>query len=98
MGVHGYTRNECPGTCQDRGSEHAHLRTPDGDDVVVWADGRYSGYDLTQPARLLYPAGRARAPRRAAVPASCYRAPTGFVVHVRPECRCPRLRPDNLSR
>lgn len=51
----GYGRNPCSAHCPDRGSKHAHLRTPDGQDFITWADGRYSGYDLTQPARLIYP-------------------------------------------
>ena len=51
----GYALNPCRDCCQDKGDEHAHLRTPDGDDMIVWADGRWSGYDLTQPARLIYP-------------------------------------------
>lgn len=53
----GYGLNSCPLGCQDD-SSHAHLRTPDGEDVILWADGRWSGYDLTQPARLIYPAAR----------------------------------------
>ncbi len=60
----GYTLNPCRDHCQDKGSEHAHLRTPDGDDMITWADGRWSGFDLTQPARLIYPA----APRRFTLP------------------------------
>ena len=54
----GYTLNRCREHCPDKADEHAHLRTPDGDDMIVWADGRWSGYDLTQPARLIYPSGR----------------------------------------
>jgi hypothetical protein len=108
----GWTRNKCLDHCQDRGSEHAHLRTPDGDDVIFWADGRFSGYDLTQPARLTYPAARnaagqvagydavpvkwpdppARTPFRNIIPRKgrCYRMGNGSMVHVKPECRCPR--------
>jgi len=55
----GYTRNPCRDHCPYRDDEHAHLRTPGGndhDDFITWADGRYCGYDLTQPARLIYPA------------------------------------------
>lgn len=52
----GYTLNPCRDHCQDKGTEHEHLKAPDGEDLIVWADGRWSGYDLTQPARLIYPA------------------------------------------
>ena len=55
----GYTSNPCRDHCPDKADEHAHLKTPDGDDMIVWADGRWSGWDLTQPARLIYPAARA---------------------------------------
>lgn len=54
----GYRLNPCRDCCTDL-DEHAHLRTPGGnhyDDFITWADGRYCGYDLTQPARLIYPA------------------------------------------
>jgi hypothetical protein len=56
----GYTPNRCPDCCQDKDAEHAHLRAPDGHDGIVWADGHVSEYDLTQPARLIYPAYSAR--------------------------------------
>jgi hypothetical protein len=85
-----YTLNPCPAHCPDRAEAHAHLRDDDGD-FIVWADGRFSGYDLTQPARLIYPtAGRPafRGGERSYGP--CYRAGGGFTVHVRPGCRCPR--------
>lgn len=60
----GYSRNLCPGSCQDHGDAgHVHLRTPDGDDVMAWADGRVSNWDLTQPATLIYPVPPQR-PRR----------------------------------
>lgn len=49
----GYTRNPCSDHCPHRMDEHAHLRH-DGWDFITWADGRYSGYDLTLPARLVY--------------------------------------------
>ena len=55
----GYTLNPCRDHCQDKGAEHAHLRTPAGDDMIAWADGRWIMYDLTQPARLIYPAAPA---------------------------------------
>ena len=55
----GYTSNPCRDHCPDKAEEHAHLKTPGGDDMIVWADGRWSGWDLTQPARLIYPAARA---------------------------------------
>ena len=44
-------RENCPET-----DEHEHLKTLDKDDIIVWADGRWSPYDLTQPCRLIYPA------------------------------------------
>ncbi len=47
------TRNPCPDHCQDKDSEHVHLRHQDGHDGIIWADGRVSEYDLTQPARLI---------------------------------------------
>lgn len=55
----GYTRNPCGAHCPDHGgAEHVHLRTPEGEDVMAWQDGRVSGFDLTQPARIIYPAPR----------------------------------------
>lgn len=60
----GCTRNPCRECCQDKGSEHVHLKHWDGHDGIVWADGRVSEFDLTQPARLIYPA----APRRFTLP------------------------------
>ncbi len=78
----GYTLNPCRDHCPDKADEHAHLRSPDGIDGIIWADGRVSEWDLTQPARLIYPgAGRA-------VHAPCYQMPSGGVVHVKPGCRC----------
>ncbi len=62
--VKGYARNPCRDHCQDKAAEHEHLRTPDGEDLIVWADGRWSGYDLTQSARLIYPAGKTPAVER----------------------------------
>jgi len=85
----GYTRNPCRDHCQDKGAEHAHLKDPDGDDMIVWADGRWSGYDLTQPARLIYPGyRRTRDAAHVAVSPGCYRTPGGMMVHVKPGCRC----------
>ena len=55
----GYSLNPCRDHCPDKAVEHAHLKTPDGDDMIVWADGRWSGWDLTQPARLIYPSAPA---------------------------------------
>lgn len=55
----GYKRNPCLDHCQEVG-EHDHLRAPDGHDGIVWADGHVSEFDLTQPARLIYPAGGKR--------------------------------------
>ena len=54
----GYTRNPCRSHCPYT-DEHAHLRYPGGnsyDDFITFASGDYLGYDLTQPARLIYPA------------------------------------------
>ena len=84
----GYTRNPCPDCCQDKGSEHAHLRHPDGGDGIIWADGHVSEWDLTQPARLIYPSAGHRPYQPAPLPSGCYRADAGFMVHVRPGCRC----------
>jgi hypothetical protein len=60
----GWTRNKCLPHCPDHGSDdHAHLRAPGGgheDDVIIWANGQWSGYDLTQPARIIYPAAPGR--------------------------------------
>lgn len=53
----GCTRNPCRDHCQDKGTEHEHLKHTDGHDGIIWADGRVSEYDLTQPARLIYPGG-----------------------------------------
>jgi hypothetical protein len=59
MLAEGCTRNPCPDCCQDKGAEHVHMRHQDGHDGIIWADGRVSEWDLTQPARLIYPsAGR----------------------------------------
>jgi hypothetical protein len=84
------TRNPCWDHCQDKGSEHAHLRHRDGHDGIIWADGRVSEWDLTQPARLIYPAAGYR-PVFAARPGpgSCYTMSNGAPVHVKPGCRCP---------
>jgi hypothetical protein len=91
----GYTFNPCPDGCQDKGTEHVHLRHPDGDDGIIWADGRVSEWDLTQPARLIYPAyggGKRRPPAAASPdsgwPSACYAMSSGSPVHVRPGCRC----------
>lgn len=62
----GYTRNPCREHCPYP-EEHAHLRTPGGnryDDFITFADDRYSGYDLTQPARFIYPAAPGKFRRR----------------------------------
>lgn len=86
----GYTRNPCRDNCQDKGAEHAHLRTPDGDDMITWADGRVSYYDLTQPARLIYPAAGRTAYAPSSLPKDCYQMTSGPMVHVKPGCRCKR--------
>jgi hypothetical protein len=56
MAGEGYTQNPCRDHCPDKGTEHAHLHSPDGYDGIIWADGRVSEFDLTQPARLIFPA------------------------------------------
>ncbi len=86
----GYKRNPCRDNCPDRDTEHEHLRTPEGTDGIVWADGKVSEYDLTQPARLIYPAPprRARDMVRTATGPGCYQTPGGMAVHVKPGCRC----------
>ena len=99
MTARGHTLNPCPDCCQDKGVEHVHLHSPDGRDGIVWADGRVSEWDLTQPARLVYPtcgvgarpaysawSGRTYAPP--SLPKECYQMPGGAMVHVRPGCRC----------
>ena len=90
----GYALNPCLDHCQDKGAEHAHLRSPDGNDGIVWADVRV--WDLTQPARLIYPAAGRKTYARAALPGECYQLPgecyqmpSGASVHVKPGCRCP---------
>ena len=51
----GYNYNPCdPDACHDQ-EKHVHLRTPEGDDIIFWADGTWSPYDLTQPAKMIYP-------------------------------------------
>ena len=85
----GYTLNPCRDHCQDKDAEHAHLRSPEGNDGIIWADGRVSEWDLTQPARLIYPAAGRTAYARADLPEDCYRMPSGAAVHVKPGCRCP---------
>ena len=91
----GCTLNPCTDGCQDKGAEHAHLRSPSGADGIVWADGRVSEWDLTQPARLIYPIYRAAG--RSALAAAysrpgpfgeCYQMASGPMVHVKPGCRC----------
>jgi hypothetical protein len=84
----GYALNPCTDGCQDKGAEHAHLRSPSGDDGIIWADGRVSEWDLTLPARLIYPAAGRTAYARASLPGSCYQTGGGLMVHVRPGCRC----------
>lgn len=87
----GYTLNPCRDNCPEDG-EHAHLHSPPGGDGIVWADGKVSEFDLTQPARLIYPTYGQRRPRGAPPagewPAACYAMPSGSMVHVRASCRC----------
>jgi hypothetical protein len=87
----GYTLNPCRDNCPEDG-EHAHLHSPPGGDGIVWADGKVSEFDLTQPARLIYPTYGQRRPRGAPPagewPAACYTMPSGSMVHIRSSCRC----------
>ena len=53
---HGWKLNPCRESCPYKADEHAHLKDPDRYDSIAWADGRECPYDLTQPARLIYPA------------------------------------------
>ena len=84
----GYTLNPCRDACQDKGTEHAHLKAPDGHDGIIWADGRVSEWDLRLPARLIYPAAGRAAYARASLPEDCYQMTGGSMVHVKPGCRC----------
>ena len=91
----GCTRNPCRDHCPDKADEHVHMRHQDGHDGIIWADGRVSEWDLTQPARLIYPAPfRNLLPRSAASHdppgpfGECYAMASGTMVHVRPGCRC----------
>ena len=84
----GSTLNPCRDGCQDKGTEHVHLRSPDGFDGIVWADGRVSDYDLTQPARLIYPRTLRNVFPRWHSGNICYVLPSGSMVHVKPGCRC----------
>ena len=81
----GATQNPCRDHCQDKDSEHVHLKHRDGHDGIIWADGRVSEYDLTQPARLIYPVYPGGSP---GLSAPCYRTASGMTVHVKPGCRC----------
>jgi hypothetical protein len=88
----GYTLN--PDHCPGKDGEHVHMHSPRGGDGIVWADGRFSEFDLTQPAQLIYPtysaAGRriGGGPPAGEWPAACYAMPSGSMVHVRASCRC----------
>jgi hypothetical protein len=47
----GWERNPCNPACPGHGGgDHAHLRDPSGGDCVTWADGRWTGFDLTLPS------------------------------------------------
>ena len=87
----GYTLNPCRDHCPEVG-EHVHMHSPRGGDGIIWADGKVSEYDLTQPARLIYPNYRgsrpAPAPPAGEWPVSCYAMASGSMVHVRSSCRC----------
>ena len=50
----GFTRNPHRENCQET-SEHAHLKSPSGNDGIIWENGEVSEFDLTQPAPLIYP-------------------------------------------
>ena len=84
----GNTRNPCPDHCQDKATEHVHLRSPEGHDGIVWADGHVSEFDLTQPARLIYPAALRNVFPRWHSGKVCYTLPSGSMVHVKPGCQC----------
>ena len=84
----GYTLNPCRDHCPDKADEHAHLRSPDGIDGLIWADGRVSEWDLTQPARLICPAAGRAVHAPPPLPENCYQMPSGALVHVKPGCRC----------
>ena len=84
----GNTLNPCRDWCQDKDTEHVHLHSPDGADGIIWADGRVSEWDLTQPARLIYPAAGRKTYAPPSLPGDCYRMPGGSMVHVKPGCRC----------
>ncbi len=86
----GYTRNPCQDCCQDKGTEHEHLKSPDGNDGIIWADGHVSEFDLTQPARLIYPAAGRSTYAPSSLPENCYQMASGPMVHVKPGCRCRR--------
>ena len=85
----GFTRNPCRDACQDKDTEHVHLHSPAGNDGIIWADGRVSEWDLTQPARLIYPAAGRYVYMPSSLPKECYQMASGPVVHVKPGCRCP---------
>lgn len=86
----GFTLNPCRDHCQDKADAHVHLHSPSGNDGIIWADGRVSEWDLTQQARLIYPAAGHWAWVPPSLPKDCYQTPGGSMVHVKPACRCPR--------
>ena len=88
MTAEGYTLNPCRDHCQDKDAEHVHLHSPSGNDGIIWADGRVSEWDLTQPARLIYPAAGHTVYVPPSLPEDCYVTPGGSRVHVKPGCRC----------
>lgn len=57
MTARGHVINPCRDSCHDP-DEHVHLRSPEGSDGIIWADGRVSEWDLTQPAKHIYPVYR----------------------------------------
>ena len=65
----GWDRNPCHPVCPDHGSEgHAHLQDPSGGDCVTWADGRWTGFDLTLPNG---PGHYVPTPQRGEMPGVC---------------------------
>ena len=86
LATEGATRNPCRDNCPDKDTEHVHLKHRDGHDGIIWADGHVSEFDLTQPARLIYPAPLRNVFPRWHSGKVCYTLPSGNMVHVKPGC------------
>lgn len=76
-------------------SENAAMKWMDKYNAIVAADYRRRSQPLPEPqADGVYkfaPASVQReAPAVSVMPSACYRAKAGFMVHVRPSCRCPQ--------